>query len=101
MSAPRDQLPCMACTRCKAGRQFARGGVETGGLARWIRGTTSALFAPMTLRVEVLASLLVVGFTTPVLAQPAQPNPPTDDLAAFDQDLQTLFVQGGLTSEQA
>jgi outer membrane protein TolC len=47
---------------------------------------------------------------TPVFAQPGpkpaskQPAPaaiPADDLAAFDHDLDLLFVTGGLTSEQA
>ncbi len=36
----------------------------------------------------------------PGLAQP-RPAAPADELAAFDQDLQTLFVRGGLTSDQA
>src|SRR5262249_32004658 len=34
----------------------------------------------------------------PALAQPA---PPADELAAFDREVDALFVQGGLTSEGA
>ena len=71
----------------------------------------------MTLRTTLAITLLAV---TPALAQPAPPrqpagNPPapapiaparatpvpTDDLTAFDKELDALFTAGGLTSDQA
>lgn len=48
----------------------------------------------MTLR-AVLALLLLA---VPAAAQPDQPK---DDLAAFEQELDALFAQGGLTADQA
>ena len=61
----------------------------------------------MTLRVSLAA--LVVALAAPAFAgpPPAAPSPaaaspiPTDDMAAFDKDVNALFVQGGLTADEA
>jgi outer membrane protein len=59
----------------------------------------------MTVRLAFAMSLLAI---TPALAQPAQrpaPRPAapatSDEMAAFEKDLNSLFVQGGLTADQA
>ncbi|HSK00885.1 MAG TPA: TolC family protein [Kofleriaceae bacterium] len=51
---------------------------------------------------------LTIVATAPALAQPAPPappaqpaQPPADALASFEKELDALFTQGGLTSEQA
>src|SRR4051812_3984156 len=67
----------------------------------------------MTLRITLALSLLAATpvFAQPVPKQPAPKQPPpapapaasaaTDDMAAFDHDLDMLFATGGLTSDQA
>src|SRR5688572_12213875 len=51
----------------------------------------------MTARLVVLSLFAV----TPVFAQPGARPAAADDMAAFEKDLDALFVSGGLTSEQA
>src|SRR5258706_9985229 len=53
-----------------------------------------------------LSLLLIAAAAAPALAQPAKQAPaktaqPVDDMAAFEKDLDALFVTGGLTAEQA
>ena len=50
-----------------------------------------------------LASVVVVSLAaaTPALAQPAGKPAPVDDMAAFEKDLDALFVHGGLTADNA
>lgn len=62
----------------------------------WHRGTASALVGRMTQRAALVCTIVVL-FGGHALAQPA-PAPAAD---TFDQDLQTLYVAGGLTSDQA
>jgi len=56
----------------------------------------------MTLRSTLVLALLAAS---PALAQPAQAPTaavaPTDDMAAFEKELDALFSSGGLTAEQA
>jgi outer membrane protein len=60
------------------------------------------LFAAMMFRLPALSCVLVAALAGPGLAQPRPAAPaPADELAAFDQDLQSLFVRGGLTADQA
>jgi len=49
---------------------------------------------------KVRLSLLLTMAAAPAFAQPAKPAP-VDDMAAFEKDLDALFVAGGLTAEQA
>lgn len=38
---------------------------------------------------------------TPALAQPARPTPVSEDMKVFEKELDALFVEGGLTADQA
>ncbi len=38
---------------------------------------------------------------TPALAQPARPAPVSEDMKAFEKELDALFVEGGLTADEA
>jgi outer membrane protein TolC len=51
------------------------------------------------LRTGSVPLALIVLATAPALAQPTQP--PADDLASFEKELDALFAQGGLTADQA
>lgn len=70
---------------------------EVRGLGLWHRGTVGALVGRMTGRL-VLALCLVVA--TPALAQPGGQQAATTDVA-FEKELDALFVQGGMTAEDA
>jgi len=52
-----------------------------------------------------LISAIFALAATPALAQPVKPAPPApvadDPMAGFDKDLDALFVQGGITADQA
>lgn len=50
-----------------------------------------------------LSIALCLFAITPALAQPARPGPArqSEDMKAFERDLDALFVQGGLTADQA
>jgi outer membrane protein TolC len=66
------------------------------------RGTADALVRRMRLRLALALSAFAVA---PVYAQPNVAPPATsavtDEMAAFEQDVNALFVGGGLTAEQA
>lgn len=52
----------------------------------------------MTLRLSLALLLLSI---TPVLAQPERRTSGSDDVAAFEKELDALFAQGGLTADEA
>jgi outer membrane protein TolC len=75
-------------------------------IAAWIGGTSGAFVAAMMFRLLLTgAAAAAVGTlaAAPVHAQPkpAAPTVATDDMAAFEKDLDALFVQGGLTANGA
>ena len=77
--------------------------MQVGSRGRDDRGTAGALVGRMTFRLVVALSLFAV---TPAYAQ-QMPSPApaaataADSAAAFDRDLDALFVRGGLTADQA
>jgi outer membrane protein len=84
------------------------GGPTVGSQTRcriaWNRGTGSALVGRMTSRLVLALTFFAAA---PALAQPAPKAPPrpappvADDMAAFEKDLDALFVHGGLTADTA
>jgi outer membrane protein TolC len=76
-----------------AGRQIA---IRIKVVGRLDRGTSGAFVAAMTFRTTLAVLLLAAGSA---LAQPA--SNAADDEAAYAKEIESLFVKGGLTSEQA
>ena len=54
--------------------------------------------ATMRLRLALALSMFAA---TPLLAQPKPAAPVAEDMASFEKDVDALFVQGGLTADQA
>jgi len=74
----------------------------------WQRGTPGALVLAHMMFRKVLALSLLAAATAsaqpapqPAPAKAAPPAPQGDDMAAFEKEVDALFVQGGLTSAQA
>src|SRR5258706_10696766 len=74
------------------------GPAQPRAAAVWIRRTTSAFVPHRTFRLPLVLTLVAA----PAFAQPGKATPPAgDDMAAFEKDLDALFVKGGLTAETA
>src|SRR5262249_38731610 len=99
--AKRDRVESRFVTPgCKAGRQIT---IQIKGLGRLDRGTSGAFVAAMTFRTTLAAVLLLAAGTA--AAQPAPAPAPGlkagDDEVEYAKEIDSLFVNGGLTSDQA